>query len=129
MNDATLNILADGSKANPHWFAAMLDDASIMAPRRAKYSGDPSASPYTNFILVAFLTNRTVQQVLEFYVAVKQARLMVDAGDFIDERSLDSLADRDNYSILSHGWAKLTDVERREHCLSVLRIRMPEAFE
>ena len=129
MNDATLNILADGSKANPHWFAAMLDDANIMSPRRAKYSGDPSASPYTNFILVAFLTNRTVQQVLEFYVAVKQARLMVDAGDFIDERSLDSLADRDNYSILSHGWAKLTDAERREHCLSVLRNRMPEAFE
>ena len=94
--------LAQAKQANGPWFNAMVQAAKIQANRRAKYSGD--GDPYTNFIIVAGLMKIEVAEVFRFYQAIKFARLLVAAGDFDDERTVDTLVDLANYALLEAGF-------------------------
>lgn len=114
LSPAEAETLAIAKQANEPWFNAMVQAAEIQANRRAKYSGD--GDPFTNFIIVAGLMKIEVADVFRFYQSIKFARLLVAAGDFDDERMIDTLIDLANYALLEAGFrcrnSKLNAQER-----------------
>lgn len=113
--ETTLEI---AKQANEPWFKAMVQAAEIQANRRAKYSGE--GDPYTNFIIVAGLMKIEVEEVFRFYQAIKFARLIVAAGDFDDERMVDTLVDLANYALLEAGFrCRNSESNAQEHNLQM----------
>ncbi len=118
LSSAEEEILAVAKQANEPWFHAMVQAAEIQANRRAKYSGD--GDPYTNFIIVAGLMKIEVNEVFRFYQAIKFARLIVAAGDFDDERMVDTLIDLANYALLEAGFrCRNSTSNAQEHSLQM----------
>ena len=118
LSPAEEEVLAVAKQANEPWFKAMVQAAEIQANRRAKYSGD--GDPYTNFILVAGLMKIEVAEVFRFYQAIKFARLLVAAGDFDDERTVDTLVDLANYALLEAGFrCRNLESNAQEHNLQM----------
>ena len=108
LTDRELTILSEAKDANPWYFEALVRAASIMAPRRKKYSGE--GDPYTNFIIVNGILRKAVPgfdmaATFLVYIAIKVARLLVSRDeDFEDEKAEDTLFDLANYSLLMGGY-------------------------
>lgn len=111
LTDTEIETLDKAKAANEWWFRAMLKAASIMVPRREKYSG--AGDPYTNFIIATNIIKQhpKLKDVwnthLTFFVyrVLKLARELVDAGDFPDESMMDTKLDGGNYNFLDAGWS------------------------
>ena len=119
--------LAIAKQANEPWFHAMVQAAEIQANRRAKYSGE--GDPYTNFIIVAGLMKIEVEEVFRFYQAIKFARLIVAAGDFDDERTVDTLVDLANYALLEAGFRCRNSESNAQEHNSQMRFPLPSASD
>lgn len=126
LSPVELEALQLAKQANEPWFNAMVQAAQIQADRRAKYSGD--GDPYTNFIIVAGLMKIEVAEVFRFYQAIKFARLIVAAGDFDDERTIDTLIDLANYALLEAGFRCRNSTSNAQEQDSQMTFPFPTAW-
>lgn len=97
-----INILSKAKIANQFWFMAVIHCASVMIPRREKYSGNGHS--YFNFADLARRMSMKVVDVFRFYLNIKVSRLGASSGDFDDEKQQDTWTDAANYALIALGW-------------------------
>jgi hypothetical protein len=102
LTDDEKELLEEAKAANPWWFDAVIDCATVMKIRVKKYSGEED--PFTNFKIVARRQGVSTQDVFSFYCDIKRARAEVGVGDYPDESYIDTLRDHSNYSLLWQGY-------------------------
>lgn len=99
LTDEEIAVLADAKQANKFWWELVYGAAEVMADRRRKYAGVKHA--FYNFADVAKRMGKTMDEIFDFYIAMKQSRRTASAGqDFKDERFFDTFIDELNYRIL-----------------------------
>ena len=110
LNDDEIEILEQAKGANPWYFQALLLGAQIVPQRRAKYSG--KSHPFVNFEIAARIRNQPVDETFKWSLALKEARIEQDMGDFYDESALDTIRDWGNYVFLWLGYKLFLESQR-----------------
>ena len=103
-----LQTLTAVKEINPAYYQALLKAAEILVPRSKKYS--TGKDPFINFKFLGSILQEKTEETFKYYVGIKFARALVQAGDFEDESSVDTLLDLANYALLWAGYEESKNV-------------------